>query len=355
MTALPPTTHALPHTHRTHLINSTRKLGAILGETPLLLEPVGHHSRSSSISSISSINSTESTASKRSGRIFADAQPRSSSLAPADPALVSEATTKNSVATHAPRPVLLLRLASPRPISLVSPVSPAFPISPMTPTFVVDRRKKMAKLTRTLGTNVPPELVFSAAPKSKAEAAIPSPVVVPALLSSLSPAHEPRRRMSNVSIASSTLASPTREAAHSSHAYYTANSGSDDGWVDFGPSSYPPSPRSPHYMKTSPTWNASFSDDTYVPARSSSPPPRPSTTTRSTDDMRYLSRHFEYSVPSRSNSPRPSSRASSRSPSPDNHDESAGTYRKEQGWSGEWSGAQGMEDVVKSLRGLRIK
>jgi hypothetical protein len=31
------------------------------------------------------------------------------------------------------------------------------------------------------------------------------------------------------------------------------------------------------------------------------------------------------------------------------------TYRKEMGWSGEWSGARGMDDVVRSLRGLRIK
>ncbi|KAJ6477590.1 hypothetical protein C8R45DRAFT_1101903 [Mycena sanguinolenta] len=39
---------------------------------------------------------------------------------------------------------------------------------------------------------------------------------------------------------------------------------------------------------------------------------------------------------------------------PDENDDHA-TYRKEQGWSGEWSGARGMDDVVKSLRGLRIK
>ncbi|KAJ7838765.1 hypothetical protein B0H14DRAFT_1081106 [Mycena olivaceomarginata] len=167
MSTLPPTTHALPQTHRAHLIQSTRKLGALLGETPLLLEPQGHHSRNSSISSISSTTSNESNASKRSGRIFADAQPRSSSLAPADPALVS-------TATHAPRPVLLLRLASPRPTSMVSPISPSFQLSPITPTFVVDRRKKMAKLVRTLGTNVPPSSSSAPPPKPRSRT-VPSP------------------------------------------------------------------------------------------------------------------------------------------------------------------------------------
>ncbi|KAJ6515844.1 hypothetical protein C8R45DRAFT_957790 [Mycena sanguinolenta] len=319
MTALPPTTHALPQTHRVHLVKSTRKLGALLGETPLLVDPL--HSRSSSVSSTASIQSITPPL-------------RTSSLAAADPAPVR----------HAPRPLLLLRLASPRPASLlVSPVSPGFQISPITPTFVVDRRKKMAKLARTLGTNVPPELVFSAAPKSN----LPSPAVVPAMLSALSPAHEPRRRMSSssASTTSSALASPTREATY---AYYNATS--DDEWVDLGPSSYPPSPRSPHYAKAAPTWTADFADDTRVSGRSSSPPPRPSTSSRSTDDTRYLSRHYEFSAPARSNSPHPSSRSAS----PDENDDHA-TYRKEQGWSGEWSGARGMDDVVKSLRGLRIK
>lgn len=231
---------------------------------------------------------------------------------------------------------------------MVSPISPSFQLSPITPTFVVDRRKKMAKLVRTLGTNVPPELVFSAAPKT----AVPNRAV-PAVMRGLSPAHGSHRRgMSDTSFASSTLASPTREAEHASQAYYASTSGSDDGWIDLGPSSYPPSPCSPRYVKASPTWDAAFADDMYVPARSASPPPRPSTTSRSTDDSRFLSRHYEFSVPSRANSPHPSSRPVSPYEDEDD-DEPVATYRKEQGWSGEWSGAQGMEDVVKSLRRLK--
>jgi hypothetical protein len=80
--------------------------------------------------------------------------------------------------------------------------------------------------------------------------------------------------------------------------------------------------------------------------------PRPSTSSRSTDDVHYLSQHFEFSVPARANSPHPHSRSASLSR---DYDESASTYKKEQGWSGEWSGAQRMDDVVKSLRGLRMK
>ncbi|KAJ7032519.1 hypothetical protein C8F04DRAFT_1107129 [Mycena alexandri] len=363
--ALPPTTHALPSTHRAHLIRSTRKLGNILGETPLLLDvyPSGpSHSRSSSVSSVAS------TDSKRTGRIFADA-PRSSSLASADVAPVpssddSVSTNTKAKSMDAPRPLLVLRLASQRPlssVSIVSPRSPAF--SPITPTFVVDRRKKMAKLTRTLGANVPPELVFSAASDQRTSINSDSGLLMPL------PGHQrstsyniPGRRGSYSSAGSSALASPTREAAFSSNTYHgghTSGSPTSDGWVDLAqPSSYPPSPRSPHYAKTSPTWSASFADDMRVPVPTS-PPARPSTTTRSTGDTRYLSRHFQFAPSSRSASPYP---GSSRSSSPyrpadeaDDEDEHGNTHRKEAGWSGEWSGAQGMDDVVNRLRGLKMK
>ncbi|KAJ7660122.1 hypothetical protein DFH06DRAFT_1193817 [Mycena polygramma] len=63
----------------------------------------------------------------------------------------------------------------------------------------------------------------------------------------------------------------------------------------------------------------------------------------------------------------PPTRSSSRSPSPpttnsrppspceDQADNYTRTYRKEMGWSGEWTGARGMDDVVRSLRDLRVK
>ncbi|KAJ6457017.1 hypothetical protein C8R47DRAFT_185381 [Mycena vitilis] len=61
------------------------------------------------------------------------------------------------------------------------------------------------------------------------------------------------------------------------------------------------------------------------------------------------------------------SRSSSRSPSPpasnshassplrEQEDSHTRTHRREMGWSGEWSGARGMDDVVRSLRDLRVK
>ncbi|KAJ7148210.1 hypothetical protein C8R46DRAFT_1231222 [Mycena filopes] len=347
-TTLPPTTHALPSTHRAHLIRSTRKLGNILGETPLLLDPhpssSSHsHSRSSSVSSISS------TDSRRSGRIFADA-PRSSSFAPADTASLSSSNDdapRSKSSMDAPRPMLFLRLAAQRPlssVSLVSPRSPAFALdSPITPTFAVDRRKKMAKLTRTLGANVPPELVFSSAPPDERT---PTGLLMPMpggggarhgppRSSSFDIPVRPRRGSYSSSSSKAGLASPTREAT-------------DGGWVDLGApvsSSYPPSPQSPHYAK----YENADADGA-----------RPSTTSRGTVDTRYLSRHVEYAAPA------------SRSASPfyfadaDNAEEGeeywggearadGTTHRKEAGWSGEWSGVQGMDDVVNRLRGLKMK
>ncbi|KAJ7141955.1 hypothetical protein C8R43DRAFT_1016910 [Mycena crocata] len=430
---MPPTTHALPQTHRTNLIRSTRKLGAILGETPLLLEPTRGHAHSSSVSSTSSTDSSSSSASKRSGRIFAPSVPRSSSLAPA-----STHTTFNSTSplpehsrecqqTDQHRPMLYLRLADPRPTSISSPISPSF--SPLTPTFSppkIDRRKKMAKLTRTLGQNVPPELVFSSASRDKGR-----PVHVPAMLAALSPAHASLVLPPNEH--EQELASPTREAAgmlraseheyvesrqraHSSLSYYRAipsrsnssnSSSGDDGWVTVPApsSSYPPrspgwrtnsypppspSPRSPHYIKTS---QRTFAADVQnaPPQTPTSPPAHPSTTSRSTTDARFLSRHYEVVLPwvenSRSASPaffqgRSTSPARSQSPAPAhnrvpsraqtamsynseyeyvNEPSAQTTYRKEAGWSGEWTGAgtgvggMGMEEVVRGLRGLRLK
>ncbi|KAJ7652370.1 hypothetical protein DFH06DRAFT_1418741 [Mycena polygramma] len=52
--------------------------------------------------------------------------------------------------------------------------------------------------------------------------------------------------------------------------------------------------------------------------------------------------------------PAPSSNLHLR-PEEEDEDGYTGTYRKQVGWSGEWSGARGMDDVVRSLRDLRVK
>ncbi|KAJ7668061.1 hypothetical protein B0H17DRAFT_1210126 [Mycena rosella] len=360
-----PRTLALPPTHRAHLIRSTRKLGALLGETPLVDAAYSRgHTASSSVSSVSS--NTNSTVSKRSGRIFAEASTRSSSLAVdrshsrAHSTPNADANMNPNIKANAPahaRPTLYLRLAAPaRPISAVSLVSPTSPtFSPRTPTFspAVARRRKMAKLARTLGHNVPPELVFSSVDAREKFDYTPSPSRIPGL-ATLAPARPHAAPSSPVD----SLASPTREASASATSYHHStllsprtmsamsmrrgDSDADDSdgyeWVDAAPASYPPAPRSPHYVRAPPTWTTE--------ARAS-----PSKTSRAAGDARFLSRRVEFRAPS------PAEGAPSRGEhNPDEGYESDNyTHRREHGWSGEWSGAQGMGDVVSRLRGLKTK
>ncbi|KAJ7469571.1 hypothetical protein FB451DRAFT_1136258 [Mycena latifolia] len=189
-TTMPPTTHALSHAERLRLIRSTRKLGALLGETPLLAD-----TRPTAFSPTHAVSaSTLSIHSKRVGRLFKDAHtvPRSSSLsiAAAPPVSASQATASHGQGAPVARPVLFLRLPAPagppspaERTSLPSPLSPTFGRalnSPATPTAAGDanRRRKMAKLVRTLGENVPPELVFGA----KGARRLSLPAVSPALI-----------------------------------------------------------------------------------------------------------------------------------------------------------------------------
>ncbi|KAJ7502648.1 hypothetical protein B0H11DRAFT_2274768 [Mycena galericulata] len=437
--AMPPTSHELPQTHRAHLIRSTRKLGALLGETPLLVDAAPGRSHTPS----SSVSSTSSTDSRRSGRVFEPA-PRSSSLASVDP---NERPASRARAAPGPRPLLYLQLAGPsRPTSVAAPSPLTSGFTPITPTFPpIDRRKKMAKLVRTLGTNVPPELVFSAPdkrakrPRDPSEY-LPSPVLVPALLAALGPAHSRGSTLGPgpPSPNGSMLASPTREAGRMLHADAPwggrGNTGSSragsvppsptsptDEWISIPApaplsSSYPPTPRSPHYIKRSELYAAErerarerarereralspLPTPTPTPARTRSPPARPSQTTRSTPDARYLSRHIVIAPPptgrssgeSYDESYAPSSSYAYDESGDDEQadaDESRGSYdeqgdadmqtagageapthrseRATQGWSGEWrlsgvnparpgTGPGGMEEVVRSLRALRFK
>ncbi|KAF7342466.1 hypothetical protein MVEN_01836100 [Mycena venus] len=172
----PPTTHALPEAQRRRLMRSTRKLGALLGETPLVVESVSTAPMSWTRRHSHSVSAVAHE-SKRSGRVYtaeSDSLSRTSSLRLAKAPVVAEATshTDSSLAPPVARPMLYLSLPSSGASSpaertpLPSPLSPSFIslISPTTPTPTADttRRRKMAKLVRTLGENVPPELVFPA-------------------------------------------------------------------------------------------------------------------------------------------------------------------------------------------------
>ncbi|KAJ7027176.1 hypothetical protein C8F04DRAFT_1267315 [Mycena alexandri] len=296
MTTMPPTTYALPHAQRAHLIRSTRKLGDLLGETPLLVESSAgaqtlfsrSHSRSSS---------TMSTESRRSARIFMSS-PRTSSLGltavPAFPDATVHAEA-SPAATAISRPMLFLRLppagsapspaAAERTTPLPSPLSPTFGLalnSPGTPPPTLDtsRRRKMAKLMRTLGENVPPELVF------------------PTAAAGLTP--KARRRASTLSVPESMR---ERHLAHKQSAASIA--------VEEEP-------------------DAPFSYPSTVPVQYVTEPARRSMDTSSDSSSEYLL--------------------------PNPHEGDKYMHRREQGWSGEWGGnVSNMEDVVRSLRGLKTK
>ncbi|KAJ7149233.1 hypothetical protein C8R43DRAFT_1128598 [Mycena crocata] len=182
LATVPPTTHCLPKPQRLRLMRSTRKLSALLGTTPLLLDE------------------RETVTSPLRSQTFASADKRASTagsvlsfdsdFAERDPAALLPAATSP---TSAHRPTLLLRIntipartrgransqAWGRPMSFALPESPTSPPPEEDATMSGDtldealaaRRRKMARLTRTLGENVPPELVFRPiAPPSRSDA-----------------------------------------------------------------------------------------------------------------------------------------------------------------------------------------
>ncbi|TFK64797.1 hypothetical protein BDN72DRAFT_251901 [Pluteus cervinus] len=193
--ALPPTSNNLDHEQRARLIRSTRKLGALLGTTPCLVEetaPAPRRSTSSTISRpaipptfIAQSNPAkewvyvalpgQSHASPSSSRSSSLDCERPTHTEPSRPGSPSRKPSSSSRAKSRPAPQpLLLRLQT-NPISSNSSQRPPSPLSPTFSVTTVNsvpgpaptyrsasdlRRKRMAKLTRTLGENIPPELVF---------------------------------------------------------------------------------------------------------------------------------------------------------------------------------------------------
>ncbi|CAK5283561.1 unnamed protein product [Mycena citricolor] len=364
---------------RTHLMRSTRKLGALLGETPLIIDN-SRHEHTASMSSM---------ASRRSGMIFLGTD-----LLALPPPSPDGLKSVESSGAKMDRPMLFLRRPLPTLLSTApSPQSPSFPAltptTPLTPEpVVVDRRKKMAKLTRTLGVNPPAELVFRGV-NAKELAAIPSPHYVSSVLAALGPANSTvGSRASMMSVES--LASPTREATLLPYRATAARSASSlalpsssGPWVNGGErfSSPPASSAYPDYSHKHARYGSTSS------TRSETPYPAPpvattseaeaveSKTSRSTADARFLSRHFIVDLPERTSSRMhvQNLRALSpavglRSPSPTwslsedvdaDADEALVREEVRDGWTGQWTfegGAAGqdMQDVVKQLREMRL-
>lgn len=386
---LPPTLNNLDRHQRMRLMRSTRKLCAVLGTTPCLLDPLSptlpspsqidyvapnphsrtplpsskarrrrgrvfHRSPSSSISSLESLATADffaadSPASSRASSPEADYKPRPNPRArPPIPlfeypihtgpqtasthslTVVPAATTKTKTKTKQPTPSakqplsrpLLLRLRSVpvapsdtraaatlavaaaarshRDSLPPSPLSPAFPDSTPPPD---PRRKKMAKLARTLGENVPPELVFP----GHAPHALPLPTPPP---------EEKKRRSGH---------------GRSMSAGYPA------------PPSAGPADRPTHATSASVSAPA-------APTAATSPRPRPPRLHIETRTSTHHSHPNE--PPPRSARPFSVRGAGLRAPEIAPLQSESWGKRKEREWSGEWN-VRDMGDVVRGLRELR--
>jgi len=177
----PPTTNKLDAVQRARVMRYSRKLGAVLGTTPFLLESCGstvpvtltrldsrakrhHHQRSTFDEPRSSMESLLSTSDDSS--VESDA-----------PLVV---TTKPHRVEGKPRPLIFLDAvpltssdsrvqATPRLTRSPSLDVPPTPTTPTQASSVEARRRKMARVMRTLGENVPPELVFQPSGKDSLE------------------------------------------------------------------------------------------------------------------------------------------------------------------------------------------
>ncbi|KAK7047413.1 hypothetical protein VNI00_006644 [Paramarasmius palmivorus] len=145
----------LSHSQRTRLIRSTRKLGALLGTTPQVIELTDDNTP---------LNTPRSSFDK-------SCRPRSGGQSLPPPLVLRLQSVPRDSKPSQPSSSSAITLQVPR-----SPMSPTFdslnrdsPPSPSSITYTGHydiRRKKMAKLTRTLGENIPPELVFQAPSRS---------------------------------------------------------------------------------------------------------------------------------------------------------------------------------------------
>jgi hypothetical protein len=187
----PPSIHNLDAAQRARVMRSSRKVGAVLGTTPFLLESCGgtvlvpttlHHSTrrdthvkrrhrhregaSSSISETSPLISLSAISSS------SDESPLHKFDTSTEELLAPRVST-SSQRDCTPRPLVLrldtvlLSSSDPHtptvPLSPLSPNTDDVPPTPVTPlelSRAESRRRKMARVVRTLGENVPPELVF---------------------------------------------------------------------------------------------------------------------------------------------------------------------------------------------------
>ena len=201
----PPTTHKLDSVQRIRVMRSSRKLGAVLGATPFLIESSGcsisatlHPASSQHENDYRRVPSpTQIKRHRRQGSIFEEHSIHSESSHSCDPrsskesllTIVGSSTdevamplvlgAKSRRSGDAPGPLVLclntISLSPPDSHSTpLSPLSantevPPTPITPIEPSRAEARRRKMARVVRTLGENVPAELVFQSSDTEKPE------------------------------------------------------------------------------------------------------------------------------------------------------------------------------------------
>lgn len=183
----PPTTNNVGSRQRLRLKRSTKKLGALLGTTPRVAE-----SETAPVSfpcSTKRAETPDSVKSRRQGSIFTRSPSPECGYASSTTSAASfslprnssdgnthetqKATSKSRRTIDVPRPLVLhLNVPShvdslpptPSTATILTPSTASSGITPITPVFPTpaeSRRKRMAKLTRTLGEIVPPQLVFA--------------------------------------------------------------------------------------------------------------------------------------------------------------------------------------------------
>ena len=183
----PPTTNKLDAVQRARVMRYSRKLGALLGTTPCLLESCGstvpatlcpasrrRHQRQRSVLDNESRTSSESLPLPRLSHGASSS--KESLLSTSDSSVESDVPLVLSRRPVTPRPLIYLDavpLSSSNPrvqatthLTRSSSLDiPPTPTTPMQPSSVEARRRKMARVMRTLGEKVPPELVFQASDK----------------------------------------------------------------------------------------------------------------------------------------------------------------------------------------------
>jgi hypothetical protein len=198
----PPTTNKLDAVQRARVMRYSRKLGAVLGTTPFLIESCGSTVPATLYPASRRHNSTRSHTKRHPHRQRSDFddQPRASSESSPLPFSVAASSSNDSLlstsesSVESDVPVMLATKshrpgATPRPLIFLDTVTSSdtrvqatprlacstsldvlpTPTTPKQLSTAEARRRKMARVMRTLGERVPPELVFQASDKDDLE------------------------------------------------------------------------------------------------------------------------------------------------------------------------------------------